>query len=73
MSSMPTVPGGKSAKLDAETQARVERAQQSGPWGMAAGMTYDDVIDPRDLRSALISGLELCEGRRARSGRDRDR
>jgi acetyl-CoA carboxylase carboxyltransferase component len=73
MSSMPAVPGGQSAKLDAETQARVERAQQSGPWGMAAGMTYDDVIDPRDLRNALISGLELCEGRRARAGRDRER
>jgi acetyl-CoA carboxylase carboxyltransferase component len=70
MSSMPAVPGGRSAKLDAETQARVERAQQSGPWGMAAAMSYDDVIDPRDLRNALISGLELCEGRRARAGRE---
>ena len=38
--------------------------QRSGPWQMAAGMTYDDVIDPRDLRDKLIAGLGLLEARR---------
>ena len=71
MDAMPAGSGGRSARLDENTQARVEERQRSGPWRMAAGMTYDDVIDPRDLRTALISGLELCEGRRARAGRDR--
>jgi hypothetical protein len=32
---------------------------------MAAGMTYDDVIDPRELRNALLTGLDLLETRRA--------
>jgi hypothetical protein len=32
---------------------------------MAAGMGYDDVIDPRELRNALLAGLELCERRLA--------
>jgi hypothetical protein len=29
-------------------------------------MTYDDVIDPRELRNALLTGLDLLETRRAR-------
>jgi acetyl-CoA carboxylase carboxyltransferase component len=60
MSSMPARPGGESAKLDAETQARVEREQRSGPWRMAAGMGTDEVIDPRELRNALLHALTLA-------------
>jgi acetyl-CoA carboxylase carboxyltransferase component len=63
MSSMPAGSGGRAANLDDDAQAKVERIQQSGPWGMAAGMTYDDVIDPRELRNALIRGLELAGAR----------
>lgn len=66
MSSMPAVSGGRSAKLDADTQAQVERDQEAGPWRMAAGMAYDDVIDPRELRGALIDGLRLMRDRLAR-------
>ena len=64
MDAMPAASGGKSAKLDADTQSRVEEKQQSGPWAMAAGMTYDDVIDPRDLRDKLMAGLSLLVARR---------
>ncbi len=70
MSSMPAGSGGRAAGLDSDEQAEVERIQLSGPWGMAAGMTYDDVIDPRELRNALIQGLELAEARRARPHRE---
>ena len=63
MSAMPARPGGESAKLDADTQARVEREQKAGPWRMAAGMGTDDVIDPRELRNAILSGLALAAGR----------
>jgi acetyl-CoA carboxylase carboxyltransferase component len=63
LASMPAVSGGKSAKLDAETQAQVEAEQKSGPYRMANGMGVDDVIDPRDLRNALLNGLMLTEGR----------
>jgi methylmalonyl-CoA decarboxylase subunit alpha len=71
MDAMPADSGGRSAKLDQETQAKVEARQRSGPWGMAAGMTYDDVIDPRELRNALLHGLDLLETRRARGARGR--
>ena len=64
MSSMPAGSGGRAAKLDDDEQARVERMQQSGPWNMAAGMAYDDVIDPRELRDALLDGLSLTDHRR---------
>jgi len=67
MGAMPAASGGASAKLDSDTQAEVEAAQQSGPWAMAGGMTYDDVIDPRELRNALLAGLDLCEARLGRA------
>ena len=64
ISSMPAASGGRSAKLDAEEQARIEREQNEGPWRIAGGMGYDDIIDPRELRNALLHGLSLSEGRR---------
>ncbi|MGH0031459.1 MAG: acyl-CoA carboxylase subunit beta [Myxococcota bacterium] len=64
MDAMPAESGGRSAGLDDDTQARVEAKQRSGPWQMAAGLTFDDVIDPRELRNALIAGLGLLEARR---------
>jgi acetyl-CoA carboxylase carboxyltransferase component len=64
MDAMPAASGGRSAKLDDATQAAVEEKQASGPWAMAGGLTFDDVIDPRELRNKLIEGLELLEGRR---------
>ncbi len=70
MSSMPAAPGGQSAKLDDETQAKVEEAQAAGPWRSAAGMGYDDIIDPRELRNAILSGLDLAfAGATYRAGR----
>ncbi len=63
MGAMPAASGGRSAKLDADTQAQVERAQEAGPWGMAAAMAYDEVIDPRDIRDVLLSGLALASDR----------
>jgi acetyl-CoA carboxylase carboxyltransferase component len=63
LSSMPAEAGGRSAKLDLESQARVEREQREGPWRLARGMATDDVIDPRELRNAILAGLALAGGR----------
>jgi hypothetical protein len=30
-------------------------------------MAYDEVIDPRELRNALLAGLALSEGREAQA------
>jgi acetyl-CoA carboxylase carboxyltransferase component len=63
MAAMPAETGGRSAGLDADTQAEVEAAQRAGPWKLANRMGCDEVIDPRQLRNALLDGLTLVEGR----------
>ena len=63
MAAMPAEPGGRSAKLDAETQAQVERDQRSGPYRLANRLGSDDVIDPRDMRNAILNSLTLAENR----------
>lgn len=63
MSSMPAGPGGASAGLDADEQARVEAAQAAGVWRMASSMGIDEVIDPRDLRNAVLAALRLAAHR----------
>ena len=72
MSSMPAVAGGQSAKLDAETQARVEAEQKAGAWRMASSLGTDDVIDPRELRNKLLQALELARERIRNPRRERD-
>jgi acetyl-CoA carboxylase carboxyltransferase component len=60
LGAMPAGSGGRAAKLDAEEQARVEAAQGAGAWRIGERFGYDDVIDPRELRNALLAGLELA-------------
>lgn len=47
-------------------QAQVEADQAARPWRMAAGMGYDDIIDPHELRNALLDGLRLMRDRLGR-------
>jgi acetyl-CoA carboxylase carboxyltransferase component len=63
LAAMPAQSGGRSAKLDAETQAEVEAAQKAGPYAMANRLGVDEVIDPRDMRNAILSALTLSETR----------
>ncbi len=63
MSSMPARPGGASAGLDAAEQERIEREQKDSAWRMAASLGTDDVIDPRELRNAILDGLALARER----------
>ena len=63
LGAMPAGSGGRAAKLDDATQAEVTSTQTGGPWPQAHGMGYDDVIDPRDLRDALLRSLLLLEDR----------
>ncbi len=53
----PPESAGKAAGLSADEQAAAEILQAGGPYRTAHTMGYDDVIDPRDLRNALLSGL----------------
>lgn len=63
LAAMPATSGGKAAKLSEDEQRAAEEAQQAGPYRMANNMGVDDVIDPRELRNAILNGLALSEGR----------
>jgi acetyl-CoA carboxylase carboxyltransferase component len=51
---------------DAQLQERLDRLESDGPWNTADSMGFDEVIDPRELRNALLSGLELASQRGTR-------
>lgn len=63
LGAMPASSGSDVAKLDAETRARLLAEQAGGAFHLADKIGFDDVIDPRDLRNALLKGLMLADGR----------
>ena len=60
-----------SAVADPEERARLAAEQARASVTAGSRLSYDAVVDPRDLRNALLAGLALAEGRRtaARSPR----
>lgn len=60
-----------SAIEDPEERVRVAAEQARASVTAAARLSYDDVIDPRELRNALLAGLDLAEGREAGPRRPR--
>ncbi len=63
MAAMPADSGGKAAGLDEKSQAEVEAGQKAGPYKHANRLGSDDVIEPGELRNAILWGLELSSGR----------
>jgi len=64
LGAMPASSGADAAKLDSATRARIAAEQAGGAYQLADKLGFDDVIDPRELRNALLNGLILTEGRR---------
>jgi acetyl-CoA carboxylase carboxyltransferase component len=65
LGALPVASGAASAKLDDETRDRVAAEQAGASFNIARALGFDDVIDPRQLRNALLDGLSLSEGRAA--------
>lgn len=63
---IPAAGGARAAGADPATEARLVAAQRSGAWLAGDAMAYDEIIDPRQLRNALITGLEFSAGRLSR-------
>jgi acetyl-CoA carboxylase carboxyltransferase component len=63
LGAMPAESGSEAAKLSEGSRARVAAAQSASTFRAAHTMSFDDVIDPRDLRIALIKALELAMAR----------
>jgi len=66
LGAMPAGGGGSAAGADAQLQEQLDQLESEGPWDTADTMGFDEVIDPRELRNALLSGLELASRRRTR-------
>ncbi|MFM8304902.1 MAG: acyl-CoA carboxylase subunit beta [Actinomycetota bacterium] len=64
LGALPARTGGATAKIDAEESERLAVEQSKAAFRIAAGMGYDEIIDPRDLRNALLAGLTLSAHRR---------
>jgi acetyl-CoA carboxylase carboxyltransferase component len=60
-----------SAIADPEERARIATEQAKASVTAGSRLAYDDVIDPRDLRDALLAGLALSDGRQAAPPRSR--
>lgn len=63
LGAMPASSGADAAGLSDTERTHAIAAQTSSAWAMADKMAYDDIIDPRELRSALINGLVLARNR----------
>lgn len=62
---IPARGGSEAAGLDPETQAMLEALEEKASWGTGDSMAYDEIVDPRELRNRLITGLHSSVGRRA--------
>ena len=55
---VPAIGGATAAQASAQETAQLEQLQ-SGAWVPADAMAFDQVIDPRDLRNAVIDALGI--------------
>ncbi|MBK7171406.1 MAG: acetyl-CoA carboxylase carboxyltransferase subunit [Gammaproteobacteria bacterium] len=61
---LPAAGGARAAGLDSTAESRMAEAQAAGAWSAGDTLAYDEIIDPRELRNALLRGLQLARGRR---------
>ena len=59
--------GAEVAGYDAAARREMARHQAEGAWRAGDTLAYDEIIDPRELRNALLAGLRLGLGRRSGS------
>lgn len=60
---IPALGGAMATGMDAAALSQLEEAQASSAWTTADTMAYDEVIDPRQLRNALLASLLHSCGR----------
>jgi methylmalonyl-CoA decarboxylase subunit alpha len=65
LGAMPATGGGAAAGVDDDTQRLLDHAELGGAYSSADTMSYDEVIEPRELRNALLAGLRLSAARRS--------
>jgi acetyl-CoA carboxylase carboxyltransferase component len=64
LGAMPATSGAEAAGLEADATAVLEHAELGGAYSSADTMGYDEVIEPAELRDALLDGMRLTAPRR---------
>jgi acetyl-CoA carboxylase carboxyltransferase component len=63
LGAMPAESGAEAAGVDEDVRSLLRHAELGGASSAADRLSYDDVIDPRDLRDELLRALALSRGR----------
>jgi len=64
LGAMGSAGAGNAIGADDATQHELRQAENDSSLRSAAGMSFDDLIDPRQLRHAVLSGLTVSSARR---------
>ncbi len=56
---------GRAVRASEQTSADLRQAEQESAYRSASGLSFDEVIDPRELRNAILTALELSQRRRS--------
>ncbi len=65
LGAMPASGGSDAANLDAEARRAAVEVQNQSTWTAGDNMAFDEIIEPTELRNALLRGLLLSARRRA--------
>ncbi len=65
LGAMPAEAGSDAVRAGPEAREQLAEAAASGTWSAADALSYDRIIDPRELRTALIDGLRATSARDA--------
>jgi hypothetical protein len=64
MGAMPARGSSKATGADEDTTSLLAQAELESSYKSAQGLTFDDLIDPRELRNLLLEGVQIAiEGR----------
>lgn len=63
LGAMPAAGASTASGAGTEMRRELETREFGGPWSAADTMSYDEVIDPRDLRNSLLDALRLARVR----------
>ena len=64
LGAMPAESGADAARLEPDARAVLEHAELGGAYSSADALSYDEIVEPSELRDALLDGLALSAARR---------
>ena len=56
---------GRAVGADEQGEQDLRRAEEESAYRSASGLSFDEVIDPRDLRNAILAALQVSAKRRS--------